>query len=65
MLPGAYIVELVTGDDIVQRGFSSYGSEVEIGIPELMARHRVMMDSYRIGLALEEAERTLEEATLS
>ena len=64
VLPGAYIVELVTGDDIVQREVSvRMDPRVEIGRRELMARHQVMMDSYRIGLALEEAERTLEEAT--
>ena len=63
MLPGAYIVVLVTGEDIVLSEVSvRMDPRVEIGRRELMARHQVMMDSYIVGLALEEAKRSLEEA---
>ena len=64
VLPGAYIVELVTGADIVQSEVSvRMDPRVEIGRRELMARHQVMIDSYRIGSAVGLAERALEEAT--
>lgn len=62
--PGAYIIELVTGADIVQREVSvRMDPRVKMGRRELAVRHQAMMDSYRIGGVFDSAENALEAAT--
>lgn len=62
VLPGAYIVELTTGADIVQTEVSvRMDPRVDLGRRDLMVRHQAMMESYRLSGPIDAAEEALDE----
>lgn len=62
VLPGVYIVELTTGDDVVQQEMQvRMDPRVQMSRRELMVRHDAMMQSYRLSGAVDAAEDALDE----
>ena len=64
VMPGVYLVELTTGDQIVQSEVVvRLDPRVELARSDLMARHAAMLDSYRLSGPVEEAEDALSAMT--
>ncbi len=62
VMPGIYIVELTTGDDVVQQEMQvRMDPRVSMSRRELMVRHDAMMQSYRLSAAVDAAEDALDE----
>ncbi len=62
VLPGAYIIEMTTGSDIVQTEVSvRMDPRVQMGRRDLMVRHQSMMESYRLSHAVGLAGDALDE----
>lgn len=62
VMPGVYIVELTTGDDVVQQEMQvRMDPRVSMSRRELMVRHDAMMQSYRLSGAVDVAEDALDE----
>lgn len=62
VLPGAYIIELTTGSDVVQTEVSvRMDPRVQMGRRDLMARHQSMMESYRLSHSVGLADDALDE----
>ncbi|MDH3271659.1 MAG: hypothetical protein OEN56_10020 [Gemmatimonadota bacterium] len=62
VLPGIYIVELTTGDDVVQQELQvRMDPRVELSRRELMVRHQAMLESYRLSGPVEAAGDALDE----
>ena len=62
VMPGTYVVELTTGADIVQSEVTvRLDPRVELGRRETMARHRSMLESYRLSGPVADAGEVLDE----
>lgn len=62
VLPGVYIVELTTGDVVVQQEMQvRMDPRVSMSRRDLMVRHDAMMESYRLSAAVDGAEDALDE----
>lgn len=62
VLPGAYIVEMTTGAEIIQTEIPvRMDPRAELGRRDLMVRHQAMMESYRLSGATDAAEEAIDE----
>lgn len=62
VLPGAYIVEITTGADVVQSEVSvRMDPRISLGRRDIMVRHQSMMESYRLSGVVDAAEDVLGE----
>jgi len=61
VMPGVYIAELTTGDEVVQAEIVvRLDPRVELARRDLMVRHQAILDSYRLSGPLEQAEDALD-----
>jgi photosystem II stability/assembly factor-like uncharacterized protein len=62
VMPGTYLVELTTGDEIVQSEVTvRLDPRVEMGRRDVMARHLAMLESYRLSGPVDAAEDAMTE----